>query len=451
MAPPDLPRIGTVHVNLRVMLFAFGATCMVGMLFGIIPAASLSKARLLDRMGSTRVTSSGRARLHSMLVALQLALAMLLLGGAGLLVHTMRALNRVDPGFHTDHLLAIELYPRYGDFKTPEAGDAYYNEIRDAIARTPGVTDVAFSSFLPFTGDQASNTVTAEGYTPAKGEIPDATRHYVSGNYFSLMRMRIVDGRALAPSDDHANGPHIAVVGEQFAKHFWPGRSAVGKTFEHWSNKFTVVGVVADSKDRTLDEPGDILDFYMPQGPEGSALGDAFLVKTSVEPASLVNAIRKNIWSVDKDLPITRIQPMTEIVAATITAQRYRATLITSFAVLSLLFSLLGVYGVVSRAVSGRMREMGLRLALGARPQSLVFMVLAQGMRLAVVGLITGVVALAAATKVLSAFLFDTKPLDPMAIGTVSLILLVLTAAAVLPPSLRAARAVALNALRAPD
>jgi predicted permease len=452
MAPPDLPRIGTVHIDVRVLAFAALCTVAVGTVFGIVPAVSLSKTRLTDRMGSARVTSSSRARLHSSLVTVQLALAMVLLGGAGLLVHTLNALNNVDVGFDSRNLLAIDVSPQYSLFakKTPQEIQNYYDEFKAALVRTQGVEAVALTTFLPFSGMMATNSIEPEGYTPAKGELIDVTREYVSGNFFDMMHMRLIDGRAITDSDDRIGAPAVSVVGERFAKHFWPGQKAIGKHFVHWGTRFTVIGVVADAKDMSLEET-EAMRFYMPINSQDQVLGASFLIRTKGDPAAITPDARNAIWSVDRNLPITRSESMESMIAASIAAQRYRARLITTFAALALMFSLLGVYGVVNRAVSGRMREMGLRLALGARPRSLVMMILTQGIRLSVFGAVFGLIALSGVTRLLTTFLFGTKPLDPVALGSVALILIALAALAVLPPSLRAARAVALNSLRLPD
>ena len=452
MAPANLPRAGLVGIDMRVLAFALACSCGVGLLFGLVPAISLSRTRLTDRMGSARVTSSRRARLHAGLVTIQLALAMLLLGSAGLLVHTLTALNRVDPGFDARNLLAVDLSLPWAEFrdKTALEKQIYYDGLVDAIRRAPGVEDIALTSFLPFSGDRASNTVEPEGYTPAEGEILDATRHYVSGNYFPLMKMRVTEGRALNESDDRAGAVQVAVVGRRFASHFWPGQKALGKRFKTWDGNFTVVGVVDDPKDRSLEE-NEVLRYFVPIKRQEQVLGAGILVRTKGDPSRVAPAVRTAIWGIDRNLPITRTESMSSMISESMVAQRYRARLIGSFAVLALLFSLLGVYGVVNRAVSGRMREMGLRLALGARPHSLVLMVLAHGMRLSVFGVAIGLLGLTAVTRVMTAFLFGTRALDPVALGVVAFILVGLTALAVLPPSLRASRAVALEALRAPD
>jgi hypothetical protein len=268
--------------------------------------------------------------------------------------------------------------------------------------------------------------------------VLDAHRNWVSANFFDVMRMRVIEGRAFTPADDRTDAAPVVVVSERMAKRFWPGEPAVGKRLGYWAGTLTVVGVVADPRDYAL--AGDnALRFYIPRLARGGTSG-SFVLRTSGDPASLSAAVRERVWAIDPELPITSVRPMAERLADSLAEQRYRARLIGAFAALATLFALLGIYGVMSRSVAGRRREMGIRLALGARPPRVVGMIVRQGVKLALGGIVIGVAGAIAATRVLRTFLYGIEPTDITTFAAITIGLASMAVMACLAPSLRASR-----------
>lgn len=447
LAPAGIPRLDEVVLDGRIAALATGAAMVCGVLFGIVPALSLSDASSAPASGARVI--GGRARLQSAIVVAELALATVLLVGAGLLTRTMVALERVDPGFQSEDVLSVRVaysWQRFQDDTTGRALTAYTDEIAAAVAALPGVRDVALTSTLPYSGDRASNPIVVEGYTPAPGEIVDAERHLVSWNYLDLMGIRLLRGRSFTQTDDRYDAEPVAIVGERLAARFWPGSDPIGRTLGFQDKTFRVVGIAADVKDRDLT--GDpSLDYYVPR--RTIAYGySSFVLRANGDLAAIAPAVRSGIWSVDPDLPITSIAPLRDRIADSIAGQRYRMRLIGVFAALSAVFALLGVYGVTSRWVARRTRELGIRVALGAERPRVLGLVLRHGVRLAIIGALAGIAASLLVTRLISSFLFGVRPHDPLTLAGIAVALSALALVATLAPALRAARVDPLTALR---
>lgn len=456
LAPAGVPRIDTVQVDFRVVAFAALVSAASGVLFGLVPALRLSGASPAASLRGERVARGGRGGLQSGLVVLELALATVLLAGAGLLTRTMVTLNRVDPGFDPNGLLTVRVAPAYDRFpfaKDPEAAATalgrYFDDIVGPLRSLPGVTGVAITSNLPYSGDRSTNDIEPEGYVPAPGEVLEGERRFVSWNYLHVMRMPLLAGRLFTAADDRPDAAPVMVVASALARHFWPGESAVGKSLSFNDQRYAIVGVVADVRDRDLR--GDAgLKYFVPrrlEGVYGYGVG-SIVIRSTGDPAALIPAVRRRIWSVDPDLPISSIVSMDERIAGSLAEQRYRMRLMLAFAALAAIFALTGVYGVVSRSVARRTRELGIRMALGARQDRVLAAVLGQGLRLAAFGGLLGLLVSLAANRVLTRFLYGTRPSDPVTLVVVALFLLVTASAAVLGPARRATRVDPVRALR---
>ena len=449
IAPPDLPRIDEVGLDYRALAFAAVATTLVSVAFGLVPALTLTGTDLSRRLRGARVTGAGH-RVHAVLVVAQLALATMLVIGAGLLTRTLLKLDAVDPGFDASGVLTVRISPSVRGFRadnafSPELQDAYYARIRDVLGATPGVDQVGLTSTLPFSGDRGNNTIEPEGYVAAPGEIVVAERNWVTSNYMDVMRMRVREGRGFADADERTRAP-VAIVTRSFARRYWTDGSAVGRRFTFWAGTYTIVGVIDDVRDRSLavaDEPR----FYIPH-PSGSGGSFVLRPRAGVEPQSIVPAIRERIWSLDPDVPITSTALLSDRIADSLAQQRYRARLAATFAVVAALFAILGVYGVTSRFVASRRRELGVRVALGAPQSSVARMVVGQGVRLAAIGIGVGVLGGLAAARMLAALLYGTAAVDPLTFVVVAVGLAGCAAIASLAPSLRAARVDPVIALR---
>ncbi len=451
LAPPGVPRMGDVRLDGRVLGFAALVSALVGVAFGLVPALSLTGRSLAGRLRGARTTHT-RHWLHGTLVASQLALSTILLLGAGLLLRTLLELAAVDPGFDPGGVLGVRVSPVFSQFMVGGKFDrARYDQlfarIGDALAATPGVQATAITSTLPFGGNRANNDFEAEGYAASPGELMAAERNFVSGNYMSLMRMRLIEGRLFNDSDDRIDAAPVAIITQNLARRYYPD-GAVGRHFKFWAGDFLIVGVVGDVRDRQLDV-GDEMRFYIPRG-ERPGQGGSFVLRleSGVRAAALTPLLRERIWSVDPDVPITSIVPLTERIADSLVEQRYRARLMGVFAALSVLFAFLGIYGVTSRSVASRRREIGIRMALGERKTSVMGLVIGQGVRLAVSGVMIGLLGGAASSRVLRAFLYGTSPLDPLTLALVGASLTTLAVLASFAPSLRAASVDPMTALR---
>jgi predicted permease len=448
LAPVGVPRLDHVTLDARATLFAMLLAIVVGIAFGMMPALTLSRS-VSARLHAGRHGSRGRHRLHSALVIAQTGLATVLLVCAGVLTRTLLHLDAVDPGFEPARLLTVRIQPPYARFRL-DGGDlnasvrSYYDRLVREIEAVPGVSNVALASTLPFSADRGNNQVVPEGHRPEiDGEVI-AERHAVSGNYLEIIGARLVDGRLLQPADDQPNAAPVVVVSERLARRFWPD-GAVGKRLDFWGGSYVVVGVIADMHDRSLRDDA-YFRFYVPQQTVGA--GGSLVIEAVAEPTRLISAIRARLADVDSDLPVTSILPMSDRIADSLAEQRYRARLAATFALLAAAFTAFGIYGVTSRSVARRRPEIGVRLALGARPGSLVVRILRQGVGLSAIGVVLGLAASLAATQAIASYVYGTRANDPLTLTLVALGLVGTAALACLAPSLRAARTDPLQALR---
>lgn len=453
LAPPGVPRIAEVSVDAPVLAFAVGLSALCGVLFGLVPAVSLSSTDLAGAMGSTSRTSGGkRARLQSAVVVGELALATVLIVGGVLLTRTVVALDRVDPGFDREGLVVVSMALSSQRFETADgevdaaAFRGYEQQIVDEVAALPQVEDVHTSSAPPFFGWRGNNGVLPEGWADPENP-PVAERRFVTPGFLEFMGIPLVEGRDLEPADFDEGAEPVVVVSRGLAELAWPGESALGKTLDHWTAGARVVGVASDVRDERLDGTTE-LAYYAPNAPFVGP-GQPLMIRVAGEPGAAIPSIRDRIWSVDPDIPITRVAAMDELMSDRISNQVYRARLMAVFAGLAGVFALLGIYGVTSRSVARRTREMGLRVALGAGRGRVRGLVTFQAVRLAVYGVLLGVVTALAVGGVLERFLWGVTRTDPVTLVAVGIGLPLLAALAALPPARRATKVDPLVALRA--
>ncbi len=453
LAPPGVPRLAGVAVDGTVLMFSVVLAVVCGVAFGLLPALSLSSTDLAGAIGSNRTTSGRRARLQSSVVIGELALATVLVVGGLLLARTVSALNRVDPGFEHEGLVALSIAFPSARFDSGDddadltAAQAYRTQITEALASAPGVTTVHSVSSPPFFGWRANNGVAPEGWAdPDNG--PVAERRFVSPGYFESMGIPILEGRGFEANDEIPDGEWVTVVSEGLADLAWPNESAVGKRLEYWGDRDSrVIGVVGSIRDEDLETRTD-LAFYAPAA-QGGGLGAPYMVRVSGDATAAITALRERVWSVDPNLPITRIATVDDLMSDQLAAQRYRARLMTVFAALAGLFAVLGIYGVTARSVARRTQEMGLRVALGADRGSVHAMVTKEAVRLAVVGVVVGIAAAVAIGGVLERFLWGVSRADPVTLAAVGIGLPLLAALAAVAPARRATNVDPLQALKA--
>lgn len=447
---PDL-LVGVVEPRLdaRVLLFASGIALLTGLLFGVVPAWQASRAGLAAGLrDGGRAGASRRTRvLRGVLVTGEVALASALLIGAGLLFQTLRNLNAVDLGFNPERVLTLQTrlpQPRYADFAKRQR---YFHDVLDRVRALPGVQSAGFSSTLPFLQRGNTTGFAIEGREP----IPtDALYRVVTADYLQTIGVRLREGR-LYHRDDRATTAPGLVINTTLARTFFPNESALGKRIRVAEDRAprTVIGVVEDVLERGLEQtakPG----FYTltDQDPEGWMPAE-LAVKTAGDPEALANAVRDVVWSVDKDQPVALIQTLEKIVAAELADRRQQVRLLGGFALLALVLAGVGIYGVLAYAVSAQVREIGVRMALGARPGDVTALVVREGLRLALAGLALGALAALGLGRWMRSLLYEVKPADPATFAAVGVVLLAVSLAACYLPARRAARVDPLEALRA--
>lgn len=449
--PANVPRLDDVAMDSRAFLFTLALALITSLLFGLVPALQVSPVELNRTLqhGSRDVAPRGRARARGALVVAQVALAMILLVGAGLMFGSFLRLQAVPTGFDASNVITVPLDlpdERYTDAKRL----AFLMQVRAGIAGIPGVQYVGATSTDPLRQWGYSNDVTPEdraAETPAGGYMQAGWRSVTPG-YFRAMGITLVNGRVLTDADA-ASREHPVVITRGMANSLWPGQSAVGERL-YWGgtdgDPHTVVGVVGDIRDVRLDaEPGPIM--FLPYGAVPVS-GMTLVVRTSGAPSTVAAAVRREIREADPQLPLPEIGSLTGNRAAALAEPRFRMLLLGGFAAAALLLAVLGVYGLMAFAVAQRTREIGVRIALGAHAPRIFSLVLKQGMLLAGLGVLAGLAGALALTRVLRSLLFEISATDPVVIGAVATMLGAATLMGAWFPARRAARIEPVAALR---
>ncbi|HEY6938339.1 MAG TPA: ABC transporter permease [Terriglobales bacterium] len=439
--PEQVPRLHDVTIDPAVLAFAVAVSVLTGILFGIAPAWRASGGELqpaLKEATARAGASRKKLRLRNGLVVLETACSLLLLVGAGLLVNSFIRVLRVPPGFNPNGVLIART--QFDDTRYPKAEfcGVAEREIIARLRRLPGVESAGFVTNLPL-ADPRGIGFRIEG-GPAN-EFHNADNALVSEGYFQAMGIPLLRGRGFREQDT-ASTPLVAVINQTLARTYFSGADPVGKRLL-WGDRapFTIVGIAGDVKFSALD--ADVAPMiYMSnfQVSSGVSRHAVFVVRTAGDPASLASTASRTIWSVDKDLPVFGVTTMNEVLAASVAQRRFSMSLLGGFAVLALLMAAIGLYGVLSYSVSQRMHEMGLRMALGANARDLMRLVVGQGIRVVLAGVIAGLLASFAATRLLAGMLFGVSPLDPFTFATVAGVLVAAALLASFVPARRATR-----------
>ena len=442
ISPGDLPGIETIALDGRVLLFTVLLSLGTGVLCGLVPALHSSVGSINADLGesSGRGTEGRRTgRTRDVLVALEIAVALVLLVGAGLLLRSFHALSRVDTGIRTGNLLTFDMALTGERAQSPQARRAFYDRALRAIAALPGVESAGAAATLPIGGDDFAAGVTIEGQPqPRPGEQPRAGFQVVTPGYFRTMGIRVVDGRDVADSDT-ADAAPVVLVNETFARQHWPGEQAVGRRIRlggATGDWFTVVGVVSDIRHLGPATPPRP-EFYQPYT-QRSFPFMAFVVRTMATPTALVPSIRAAVTTLDRAQPISGVNTMDQHIATALSRPRFMSTLIACFGLLALVLSTVGVYGVMAFSVAQRTREIAIRTALGATGRDVLTLVVAKAIWLAAAGVVGGVAASVALSGVLRGLLYGVTAADP---ATYAAVVGLLTAVAVLAAALPAWRA----------
>jgi putative ABC transport system permease protein len=384
-------------------------------------------------------------------VVVEVALAMMLLVSAGLLGRSLLRLMGMNAGFDTTHLLTLEINSSGPRYANDTAVFAFHDRVREAVSALPGVVSVAVANQLPLAGNVDMYGVSDYDNPPPNPElVPFGDRYTVSTEYLATMRIPIVAGRGFTQSDNVAEGNKVALVSEALAKRLWPNESPLGKRIKVGGRDGlarTVIGVTGNIRHSGLDAK-TTMQWYIPERQFDSDNQEALIVRTAGDPASLASAVRRAVAAIDPTQPIVKIATMDEVVSASTSQRRLALVLFGTFAAAALLLAIAGIYGVLSGSVSERTREIGVRSALGATPRSLIGLIVAQGGRLAAIGIALGLAGSFALTRYLQSLLFGVPPNDAVTLAGVCLLLGGVTLAACLVPAARAARVDPNTALR---
>jgi putative ABC transport system permease protein len=453
LVPTDLPRVSEVGLDGRVLGFALGISVLVGVLFGLVPAFHVSQPNLQDALRAGTPTGSGAARhrTRDLLVVAEVALAVVLSVGAGLLARSFVRLMQVDPGFTTEKAISLRITPSRA--KYPQAAELarFYEDVGRRIRALPGVLSVGAVSSLPLTAHDSRAAFSVDGEVPRGSDLTDVHYRLVNGNYFRALGIPILQGRTFRSADDE-RAPLVAVVNQSLARYLWPNRNPLGGRISFAGSDgpwYSVVGVVADVKHLGLDAES-VIEVYVPFAQAGvfRARAATLAVRTQGEPSALLPAIRAQVAAVDSAQALYEVRTLEQVVVDSLARPRFHLLLSGAFAFLAVLLSVVGIYGVISYSVSQRTHEMGIRLALGAQSAHILRQVVAQGMRPVLFGLGLGVAASVGLTRLLASMLFGVAPTDPTTFVAVTLLLAWVALLACWLPARRATRVDPMVALR---
>jgi putative ABC transport system permease protein len=448
-----VPRIDQVALDLPVLAFTFVLALLTGLAFGIIPATIASRSvNETLREGGRHGGGVRSRRALGTLVVVEVAVSLVLLAGAGLLIRSFIRLQNVNPGFRAEGVLTARVQVPAARYDDDRKIAGFYARALERIAALPGVRDAAGITFLPLAGPGIGTSFyRGDQPVPPAGAAPTTDVRPISTNFFRTMGIPHVAGRDFG-SADQADSPPVAIVSETLVKQHFAGESPLGRRIhvnigQPAGRQYEIVGVVGDIKIASLE--GDVRPaVYLPH-PQLAVGLMTFVVRTDMDPHALTNSVGAAVRDLDPELPLADVRTMEEVVDATLARPRVVAVLLTAFAVMALVLAGVGVYGVMAYSVAHRTQEIGVRMALGATPESVFRLVLGQALRLVAIGIVAGVAVAAAVTRGLETLLFETERLDPWTFGITAVVLVIVATVASYVPARRGTRVAPVEALRA--
>jgi putative ABC transport system permease protein len=451
----DIPRAIHVGMDWRVLGFTLGVSLLTGLIFGLAPAFHSSKTELVESLKEgARGTSAGAFAnvVRKALVVIELGFAVLLLTGAALLIQSLWRLQRVDSGLHPENILTFNVTLPEIKYKSGDQSQFFIN-LKQRLESTPGVQSVSSVLPLPLSGDRFGISFEIEGRPMAPKDHPSADFFTTGVGYFKTMGIPIIKGRDFDDRDKHGSTP-VIIITETFARQYFPNEDPIGKRIHPGISSYDnedsvmreIVGVAGDVRNRNLSTESKPA-YYVPQTqvPFNQLVT---VVKTTGDPCSLISAATKEVAAMDQDVPLFGVKSMDEYLSASVAAPRFSTTLLSIFAGVALVLTIVGLYGVMSYSVAQRTNEIGIRMALGAQSRDVLLMIVKQGSVLILLGLAIGLVGAFALTRVISSLLFGVTAKDPFTFVAVSVLLAIVALLACYIPALRATRVDPMNALR---
>jgi len=454
-----IPGLETIGIDWRTLAFTFSVSLLTGVLFGATPALQISRTDLNQTLkeGGTSSAGVGRRNLSRTLVMAEVALAVIVLIGAGLLVRSLNKLLRVDPGFRADHLLSLKIELPQSRYQRDERIRNFYQRLMPRIRALPGVEQAAVVDRLPLAPSLHISKFVAEGQQPEPGKEPITQMRGVGHRFFEMMRIplrsgRLFDEKDVAKERDGLADDNEVIINETMARNFFPNQDPVGKrVFMHWGlskpTAVLIIGVVADIKDLGLDAPVEPEIYWPGVGHEA-----VLLARTNVDPLSLASAVHQAALSIDPALPLRQAKSVEEILSTSLARRRFTLNLLGVSALLALLLAAIGIYGVVAYSVTERTREIGVRLALGARASDVLKLIIGRGILPALLGVAFGLAGALALSRLMTSLttglLFEVRASDPATFAAIALLMAVIALLACYLPARRATKVDPLTALR---
>jgi len=454
--PSALAHLNGISMDPTVLVFGLAVSTLTGLIFGLAPAWNASRADVADTLKQEARTATAGADKHgfrNVLVVVQVALALVMLTAAGLLIKSFSRLRSVDPGFNPAHVLSISIQLPVTRYAEIPKQTEFRRELLGRLNSLPGI-EAAMAGDVPLTGSEVAHSVAFEGRPPVPaGDEPEVDTFCVMGDYFRVMQIPLLAGRTLTDLD-RENHPLVAVINEALARQFFAHQNPLGQRIR-WGREtgpprwMTIVGVVGDVKQYSLAEPAYPAVFTpFAQSNEAWRRWMSVVVRMTQSSAKLIPAVKGQVWSLDGQIPLNRIQSMDELLGLSLAERRFNMFLLGLFAGMAMILAAVGIYGLLSYSVSQRTHEIGVRMAVGARRRDVLKLVMGQGGRLAIVGLAAGVLGALALTRLMASLLFGVTATDPATFATVVALMLALVLLACFVPARRAMRVDPMVALR---
>jgi predicted permease len=447
--PLPFPVVFDFNVDMRVALFTLGLSVLTALLFGLVPALRASRPDLVGALkdGPAILGGMGRSRLRNTLVVVQVALSLVLLATAGLFLRSLGNASSIDIGFKTDHVLMMTVDPKLHGYSHDKTAQ-FLTHVRDRVSALPGVRSVSFVGVVPLSIGSNNNNYEVDAIKDHPKQSVNADTNDVGSEYFKTMGIPLLRGRDFDLSTDDQ---HVAIINETMSSHLFPGQDPIGRVIHADKDQFRVIGVVRDSKLRTVGEgPLNAIFVFLNAAPEkaNSFFGTTIIIKTSMTPSVMAHTVREQIAALDPNMAVFNVETMEEHVDKSLLLPRISALLLGIFGAVGLTLAAIGLYGVMSYSVRCRTREIGIRMALGAKPRKVMRMVLRQGLILTGIGLAIGIAIALVVGRFASSVLYGTSGSDLLTFVAVSAVLLTTAAVAILIPAMRAAHVEPTVALR---